>query len=360
MKNVMISTAMGAMVLATMLFMVGCSDDSSAKKKGSLDTIIDTIAADVAEGMVDAAFANTLAEEKEHYGPKLADGRYDFDDILLVDSTLYAVYDGGVVIYDMASKEPVTIDTDEEFNAIGVHDGSVFVGGEALYAIEDTLLIRLDVEFDGIITSLYSYGYRLMIGTDCGLFSMSESGEELLMDEVVVTDMACDGDGLWVGTDGQGLFRWDGDGFHKRFLLRDTTIFDIVNSVTYSHQHLYLGTDVGLFIYDGGCWLQLTVADGLPSDIVETIDASSWMILVGTTNGVISYYNNEFLPVVALEEKRVNAFQRFGRNIIAATDHEGVIMKSGKTVATLITPNDDVDNDTESKPEDDVFSFSAE
>ncbi len=359
MKKLMISTAMGAMVLAGILLMVGCSDDNSAKKKGALDNIIDTIAADVAEGMVDAAFANALAEEKEYIGPKPADVRYDFDDILLVDSTLYAVYDGGIVICDMTTKESVTIDTDEKFNAVVVHDGSVFVGGEALYTVEDTLLVRLDIAFDGIISSLYSYGYRLMIGTDCGLFSMSDSGEEILMEEVAVTDMACDGDGLWVGTDGQGLYRWDGDEFHKRFLLRDTTIFDIVNSVTYSHQHLYLGTDVGLFVYDGGRWLQLTVADGLPSDIVETVDATSWVILIGTANGVISFYNNEFLPVPELEEKRINAFQRFGNKIIAATDHEGVIMKSGKAVTTLVM-SEDTDGDSETASEDDVFSFSAE
>jgi len=352
----MISTAMGAMLLAGILLAFGCSDDSTSNQKGALDNIIDTIAADVAEGVVDAAFANALEEKQEIYGPHPADDRYDIDGMLLADSILYAVYDGGVVVYDLTVMDYVTIDTDEEFNAIAGHDGNIFVGGEALYTVEDTHLVHIDVTFDGTITSLYSYGYRLMIGTDCGLYSVSGSGDEVLMEEVVVTDMACDGDGLWIGTDGQGLYRWDGEEFHKRFLLRDTTIFDIVNSVTYNHKHLYLGTDVGLFVYDGGRWQQLTAADGLPSDIVETIDASSWVILIGTANGVISYFNGDFMPVPELEGKRVAAFQRFGRKIIAATDDEGVIMKSGNAVMTLVTP----DADAETKPEDDVFSYSVE
>ncbi|UCD16767.1 MAG: hypothetical protein JSV44_09955 [Candidatus Zixiibacteriota bacterium] len=352
MKKRIITATMGATMLALGIFVSGCTNDTDSKESTVLDNVVDTIANAVAEDIVEATFAGVVEDSEPIYGPESPGDAFDFGDMLLVDSTLYAVYEGGVLIYDFTTADYNTIDVGECLNAVAFHEGRIYVGGENLYTVADTMLLPASAEFEGTIRNLYSYGYRLLIGTDCGLFSKSIFGDKILMEEVAVSTMIGDGDGLWVGTDGHGLYRWDGDEFKKRFLLRDTSIFDYVNALDFNHNHLYVGTDIGLFIYNGGRWQQLTIAEGLPSDVVRTVDASSWVIYIGTENGVISFFNGDFIPVNGLGDRKVNKIQLLGRKVIASTDNEGILMKSGSSIKTLMTPV--------GKNGEEIFSLSVE
>ena len=42
---------------------------------------------------------------------------------------------------------------------------------------------------------------------------------------------------------------------------------------------------------------QWTTEDGLPSNNVRTIDASDWVVLIGTDAGMISWFRNNLLPL---------------------------------------------------------------
>jgi len=196
--------------------------------------------------------------------------------------------------------------------------------------------MRCEEEFEGAITSLYSYGYSLMVGTESGLYTTGLFGHDLLYDDIEVTAITADESGLWVGTNGEGLYRWDGEEFQKRYLLRDTAIFDTVNTLDFNHRHLYVGTNNGFHIFDGGCWTTLTALDGLPSDNVTTVNASAWVIYIGTDAGVISYFNGDFIPVKKMEESIVRDICLDGRKVIAATDFDGIVMKSGNVIKTIV------------------------
>ena len=338
MKNLRNLKIAGAMTALALLLFVGCSGNKTETKNDSLADAVDTIASDVAHEFIDATFA-AADSDAQKIGP--AENVTDFggiNDMLMVDSTLYAVYDGGVIIYDFAVGTPVFIETGETFNAVTQFDDQIYVGGEKLYTVSDDSLIPVDAQFEGTIKDLYPYGFALAIGTDKGLYSKSTIGDMTVSTDFAVKRMAADDNGLWVATDGQGLYRWNGEDFVKRYLYRDTTIFDNVRALDFNHGHLYVGTDDGFFIYNGGSWQQLTAEDGLPSDWVTDIDASDWVVLIATHSGEISYFNNEFLPVKNLGDIPATSIERFGRRVLAGTDDHGVLMKTGSQVKYLIEP----------------------
>jgi ligand-binding sensor domain-containing protein len=155
-----------------------------------------------------------------------------------------------------------------------------------------------------------------------------------------ISAVTADGSGLWVGTSGQGLYRWDGEEFAKRYLARDSSLFYYVNCLAFNHDHLYVGTDSGMFIFDGGRWKTLTAEDGLPSDYIKDIDATTWVVYVATEAGVTSYFNGDIMPVKKLADKEVNSLVLLGRKVIVGTDYEGVLVKSGPALRTLIDPTD--------------------
>ncbi len=330
---------MGAAILLVGIAFIGCGGDDNPKRKTLADRALDTIAASVADGVVDAAFASATVDENAVFAVDEKQGILNVADMLVSDSVLYAVFDGGVIVYDFHNESYTTFPVEETFHAITRHDGKVYVGGENLYVIEDTVLTPAEGLFDGEIQFLYSWEYCLMIGTDQGLYSNSIFGDITLTEEFPVNAMVADeSGGLWVGSECNGLYRWNGERFQKRYLLRDTTIFDNVSALAFNHGHLYVGTDNGFFTFNGGRWQQLTITEGLPSDQVRAVDAADWVINIATDNGVISLFNGDFLRCGGLEETKVNVLCPFDNKLIAATDSDGILIKSGSTVTTLVEP----------------------
>jgi hypothetical protein len=338
--------------LFAIVTVVGCSSDSSEEKTGAMSQVVDSLSATLAEGISRAAFASS-----EEPGDSLTDSLIsrpademndeitvirDLADFVFDDVRLYAVFDGGFVVYDFTSASPTVYETDDRLTAITWHLDELYLGGDHLYTFANGGLEPLDVEFDAPITELYSYGHRLMIGTENGLYERSAFGDGLLYDDVSVSAMVADETGLWIGTQGQGLYRWDGETFSRRYLLRDTSFFDFVNALDFKHQHLYMGTSNGLHIYDGGRWETFTEADGLPSTNVTSLDASDWVVIAGTDAGVASYFNRNILPVTKLDDRAVTAVQRRGRDLILATQYDGILVKEGNVIKTLVQPVPDM------------------
>ncbi|MEW6412733.1 MAG: hypothetical protein AB1483_09710 [Candidatus Zixiibacteriota bacterium] len=337
MKSRFIITVAAAAVLSVALVIAGCGSSDEPVRTSVVDEMIDSLSSAVSKNINEAALPSTTPmEARADLGPvKLIN---EVAGLKLVGGKLYGVFDGGVAAYDIENKTYTVIPSKEKLRAVEAHDGKVYVGGDNLYTVKDSVLERVDGEF-GVITSLYSYGYRLMIGTETGLHATGIFGNELVFEDVPVSAIAADETGLWVGTSGEGLYRWDGEEFHKRFLRRDTSLFDYVNTLAFNHNHLYMGTDNGFHIFDGGSWKTLTSTNDLPSDKVTSVDASGWVVYVGTDCGVVSYFDGEIIPVDKLGEVPVNALAVDGRKVFAATDHEGILMKSGNVVKTIV-PSD--------------------
>ena len=331
MKRKFVVLFAGALVVLLTVAMVGCGSDEKKSQATIIDDVVDTVAATVATNLKEARVADAALPSADSIKVISLIG-----DMLIQDAKLYAAFDGGVVVYDFDAKSYTVAASGEKLNAVAVHQEKVYVGGTRLFTVEDAALQPVTADFEGEIESLHSFDDRLMIGTDNGLYATGAGGDEFLLGEVTVTAIASDPGGLWVGTRGDGLYRWDGDEFRRRHLRRDTTLFDYVNSLDFSHDHLYMGTPNGFHIYDGGRWETLTALDGLPSDNVTMVDASNWVVYMATDEGVISYFDGDFIPVRKLNEKPANAVRVYGRKVLAATDYDGILMKSGDMVKTLV------------------------
>lgn len=331
-------TAIAAAVCVSIFLLVRCNAEVQPKKASIVAEVVDSLTTAVVESFTQAARVEMTPVIDSTPEPEPVKLISQITDLLLVEPKLYAVFDGGVIVYDFPSKSHFLVTVDDKLEAVASHEQNVYVGGQHLYRLNDSTLERLDDEFEGGITALYSYGHRLMVGTESGLYSRSIFGRELLLDDAGVTAMTTDEGGLWVGTNGQGLFRWDGENFRKRYLLRDSTMFDTVFTLDFKHQHLYVGSVNGLHVYDGGRWETFTAQNGLPSNNVFTIDASAWVVYIGTDSGVVSYYNGDFMPIKKLEDKKVNVIRRRDRKLIVATDYEGILMKSRNVLKTLVEP----------------------
>ena len=259
-------------------------------------------------------------------------------DLAVNDTFAIVALDDGVLTYDLNQGTHARIETGKPLTSAVWHDGIAYTGGEKLYRIEGNALAVVEDAPTSPITSLYSYGSLLMIGTENGLFAKSPIGTTSLMEGVFITSMVADNNGLWVGTDGQGLYRWDGTSFTKRFLVRDSSLFDYVNCLDFGHGYVYLGTDSGLYVFDGGRWQTLTVANGLPSDNITAIDASGWVVYIGTEAGITTYFKNEFKAVNSLESICATVIKHSPKGLLVGTDTEGLLLRSGSAIRTLIAP----------------------
>jgi len=341
MRHKVLTAAIAGLVILTSAAFIGCSSDEPSIKTSAVNQVVEDISDSIADQVVNAAFASAdqpnLIDE-EHKG-----AISDIADMLIVDSVAYAVFDGGVIIYDFTLDTFRTYNAGEKLNAIAEHNGEIFVGGTNLFKVSADGLESVALKFDSEIKALRSFDGKLMIGTGQGLYARSDESYDSIREDIDVNALSADESGLWVGTCGQGLYRMEEDNFKKRFLLRDSTIFDNVNTLDYNRGYVYVGTNDAMYIFNGGSWETLTIMDGLPSNMIRDIDASGWVIYVATEAGVIAYFNGDFMPARKLEDKVVNTVQKFHGKLIVGTDSEGLLMKSGAFLKTLVDPNTEGD-----------------
>lgn len=330
---VKLAMALSAVALITL---IGCS------KKADQDTLttampnMDSIAQQVAsKAGRDVGPRRVSIDTPTDTSTALAATIYD---LAVNDSLVVVALDNGALMYDLNQGTHSSIEAGKPMTAAVWRDGAAYVGGDKLYRLEGNALAVVDEPFTDPITALYSYGSLLMIGTEGGLYAQSAIGTSSLMEGVFVTSMVADNSGLWVGTDGQGLYRWDGTSVTKRYLIRDSSLFDYVNCLDFGHDHLYLGTDSGLYVFDGGRWQTFTVANGLPSDDITAIDASGWIVNIGTEAGITTYFNNEFRPLTTLANHCATVLKYSSKGLLVGTDTEGLLLQSGSVIRTLVAP----------------------
>ncbi|MFH1687468.1 MAG: hypothetical protein ABIE70_08110 [bacterium] len=350
MKSFQRIPAISLTLAALLIAIVGCSSESKSDDHGLVAEVVDSVAAAVADNLAEIRTAQAASLERDDIRaaampvvgpPAPVTGMFDMNDMMVAGGKIYSVFDGGVVVYDLATKSQATIPIQENLQAVAEHQGTVYVGGDYLYVVGDGAVRRLDYEFEGVIQCLEGHDNALMIGTTAGLYSHSRLGREQLLQGIPVTALASESAALWVGTDGQGLYRWDGDEFRRRFLVRDETLFDSVLALDFAHDHLYVGSKNGLHVYNGGRWDNYGPDDGLPEGRLNSIDASAWVVYIGTETGVVSFYNGVLEPVEKLDTIAAQAVRSLSRQVLVATDREGILVKSGRMVRTLVAPEVD-------------------
>lgn len=324
----------------------GCSNDDEPNKIAPSQQLVQSVAESVVNNVAQAELKKLKdstkpdGESTETFveataasasGENLPEVR-DFE---VVGPTLYAVTDAGLVIYDFVAKTEKFIESESDLTSVASHAGKLYVGGDDLFTLEDSILVPVDVELPPI-TDLESFSYRLLIGTRNGLHAISIFGNEELLPDFSITDIAAADDAAWVGTDGNGLFSWDGADFKKRYLTRDTSIFDVVTALDYNHNHTYVGTPDGLWVFDGGKWGSYTVENGMPANGVTAIDASYWVVTVGTEGGTTSLFKGDLMPVKGLDNIVATSLARYEKKIIAGTVGDFILVKSGPVVRPLI------------------------
>ncbi len=343
MRNKLIIVVMTAMALSLVL-LVGCADNKTdtPKAKSYTEQVIEEFVEDTIEDIIadntPAEFATTgefdsqVVTDEDSFPPSIP-----VYDMVIKDNLVYGLVNDGVLIHDLDDGSNFLIPSDEPLTAIADLGEKVAVAGSDIFLIEGDIVSdeTFDLELDGPVTVLQPWGQRLFIGTTNGLYLLEFGDFRQLTEGVHVSALAVGDFGVWMGTAGQGLFYWNGDSFQKRFLRRDTSLFDNVTALAYNHNHLYLGTDKGLFVHDGGRWAQYSAAEGLPEDLITFINAEDYVIKIGTAGGPVTFFNNEFTPYRQLEGEVVYRLEKRGNSIIAATALSGLVKRSAGLVTTL-------------------------
>jgi ligand-binding sensor domain-containing protein len=335
-----------AAIIAAVGLFVGCADEAENQQGRVVNQIVDSLAAALAGSVKPAFGPQEVASVEPVSDPEMIpvaeagalEVLAQMRDMVVVGKKAYVVFGGGLVIYDFETEAHERIDHPEVLNVVALQGGEVYVGGEHVYRLQELSLVPVEVDPEGMVTALYGWEYRLMIGTECGLYEWSELGLKRLAEDVTVRAMSSDGTGLWVGTDGDGLYRWDGREFRQRYLRRDPHLWDTVTALAYNYGHLYVGSSAGLHIYDGGRWQTVDTSAGLPSLAVNSIDASEWVVYIGTDRGVFSYFDGELMPIERLAEVKANVVCRRGAALLVATDGEGLWLHTRMRTRTIVEP----------------------
>jgi ligand-binding sensor domain-containing protein len=333
--------ALAALAAIGVFIIAGCSSDDSGKNSSKSQSFTDQVIDDFVENTFASAdtesatadLASTESADQETF----ADRGPQFHDVILKDNVVYAAMDNGVLTYALSDGATALIPTDDPIWALVDLGDKILAGGDKLYVLEDGVLNADDYQLNLTcpITVLHPYGMSLLIGTSDGLYVFDFDGIRELAGGIDVSAITQDAEAVWIGTAGQGLYRWDGETFRKRYLKRDSTLFDNVLAMHFNHDHLYLGTDKGFFVYDGGSWQPYGLADGLPSEVITAVNASDWVIKIGTARGAVTFYDGQFKLMPKLESTVVTEFIKDGSKLLAATSNAGLIMKSGGLVTTL-------------------------
>lgn len=150
-----------------------------------------------------------------------------------------------------------------------------------------------------VFHALLRVGDAMWAGSDHGLFRYYRYQWEMMLPGVAINTIARDrGDGLLLGTDA-GLVRYDGgQSFVWMINLGEEVITNPhVSAITWStNGHLWVGTDGdGLFRFDGRRWERFTTANGLPTNKVRALFTDSfgavWIALTtGESGGALARY----------------------------------------------------------------------
>lgn len=210
-------------------------------------------------------------------------------------------------------------------------DEAVIGSSELIFADYEYDSLRDTFDIGAPINVILKFGKGYLIGANDGLHFMDDWYSDTLMKaDLLVTSLTEDDDGLWVGTFGDGLWRYDGSKWQRRYLARDTKIFDFINTLEYQYPYLWVGTPSGIFQYDGGQWKQLSLRDSNEVYEVNCFLPKVFSTYIGTEQGLFVYVNDSLQAVPEFIGKPVIGLYKGENNIFVATRSDGIVTLKGK------------------------------
>ncbi|NPA42861.1 MAG: hypothetical protein GXO27_02390 [Chlorobi bacterium] len=170
-------------------------------------------------------------------------------------------------------------------------DGKIFLLGTHHILITDTLFSRLDTVPLPAQEDLTAYGGRIISGGSSGLFDIREGRAYPLFREEFdrpVLDLEPASGGLYIGTDGYGLFGMQDQGPPRA---ADTFPVTHINALDYKDNRLWAATTAGVMSYDlrdgrlrrRFLWRR---SDGLPPGQIIDVAVESDKLFAATYGGV--------------------------------------------------------------------------
>ncbi len=307
--------------------------------------------------------------------------------LAVFDGSLWAGTASGLFRRNETAWQPVIHQDDPlaaTINALLVGEGKLWVGTVGgLFRYSDggwKEIAAQDGLPDSHITSLARHSDGLAIGTYGGGVAIVQDDriQPLSGSPEYVTCVAADPQAasLWVGTEKQGVFHWDGMTWQKRFALDEPPGHNVtslvahgdevwigtfehgvghfgggawqgfgideglgstwINHVAYGHGRAWARTSAGgLFVCAGGKWRQVTKAgSGIVKDWTSSVQSSGGHIWTGTW-GAISKFDgrtwHNYAPKPALEGQIVTSVAVLARDIWVGTGKQGLRRYNGRT-----------------------------
>ncbi len=210
-------------------------------------------------------------------------------------------------------------------------DEAVIGGDRLIFADYEYESLRDTFDLGAPVNVVLKFGEGYLIGANDGLHFMDDwYSDSLMKADLLVTSLTEDDDGLWVGTFGDGLWRYDGENWKRRYLARDTEIFDFVSALEYQYPYLWVGTPSGIFQHDGGEWKQLYLRDSTEIYEVNCFLPKVFSTYIGTEQGLFVYANDSLQAVPAFIGKPVIGLFKGDNDIFVATRSDGIVTLKGK------------------------------
>ena len=220
----------------------------------------------------------------------------------------------------------------DQLECVVYEENQVIIGGEKLViAGKNNLELYDEYDLSQPIYVVLKFGDGYLVGANNGLHYFKEDKTDTILKADILVNAIAEASGdLWVGTFGDGLWRFNGEKWQKRFLARDTSIFDFVNTLEYSYPFLWVGTPSGIFRYNGGSWNQLFVSDSSEIYEVNCFLPRALDTYIGTDQGLFVFANDSLQAVPEFTDSRVVGLFRDGKDILVATRDNGIFTLKGR------------------------------
>ncbi|MCF6765718.1 hypothetical protein L3V82_08025 [Thiotrichales bacterium 19S3-7] len=158
-----------------------------------------------------------------------------------------------------------------------------------------------NIGYGAFTTSLVIHNNQLYVGTDEGLATSIDGGLTWSTNTSIagISSLFSFNEKLFIATFGEGIFISDDNGVtFTNITMSNGLPSDLVNVIKAAEGFIFVGTEFGLSISydDGSSWESFTTVDGLVGNIINDIEfAEAFQLLfIGTTTGLSIYDGDSF------------------------------------------------------------------
>lgn len=189
-------------------------------------------------------------------------------------------------------------------------------------------------------------GGRLILGADAGTgqsgiyeYAAGSSGKRIAAGTGIVLAVEADNENVWVGTERNGLFRFDESGLAANHTFANTSgglrsdyIFTLF---TDREGVLWIGTNRGVSRFDPNGPYQETVSDSPNGNFIRSLfRTAGGKILAGSNRGLFESTDIGWRPVAGLDRRVIHAIAETAPATVLIGTSAGISDISGRQVAT--------------------------